>query len=118
MARLAVSGQRPAGRTPSREKALPMRVVRDWIDPFDRMSDEELDAHLDELFAARPTTVAVSLRMAPDLLSRVKRHFEIRRSLPNVHERHSRGRGLAPERTSSRSSRRGTQRKKAPRKAS
>src|SRR3989442_903569 len=33
--------------------------------------------------------------MASDLLSRVKRHFEIRRSLPNVHERHSRGRGLA-----------------------
>jgi len=36
------------------------------------MSDEGLDAHLDELFAARPATVAVSPRMAPDLLSRVK----------------------------------------------
>ncbi len=50
-----------------------MKVARNWVDPFDEMSDEEFDAHVDELFAARPATVAVSLRMAPDLLGRVKR---------------------------------------------
>ena len=50
-----------------------MKVARNWVDPFDGMSDEEFDAHVDELFAARPATVAVSLRMAPDLLGRVKR---------------------------------------------
>jgi predicted DNA binding CopG/RHH family protein len=37
------------------------------------MSDEEFDAHLDELFSARPGSVAVSLRVAPDLLGRVRR---------------------------------------------
>jgi len=50
-----------------------MKIARNWVDPFDEMSDEEFDAHVDELFAARPATVAVSLRMAPDLLGRVKR---------------------------------------------
>jgi len=50
-----------------------MKVALNWVDPFDGMSDEEFDAHVDELFAARPATVAVSLRMAPDLLGRVKR---------------------------------------------
>ena len=50
-----------------------MKVARNWVDPFDEMSDEEFDAHVDKLFAARPATVAVSLRMAPDLLGRVKR---------------------------------------------
>ena len=50
-----------------------MKSARRWVDPFDEMSDEEFDAHVDELFAARPATVAVSLRMAPDLLGRVKR---------------------------------------------
>src|SRR6266550_1372463 len=40
---------------------------------FDEMSDEEFDAHVDELFADRPAPVAVSLRMPPDLLGRVKR---------------------------------------------
>jgi len=50
-----------------------MKVAHRWIDPFDEMSDEEFDAHVDELFAARQSTVAVSLRMPPDLLGRVKR---------------------------------------------
>jgi predicted DNA binding CopG/RHH family protein len=50
-----------------------MKTARSWVDPFDEMSDEEFDAHVDQLFAARPATVAVSLRMAPDLLGRVKR---------------------------------------------
>ena len=50
-----------------------MKTARTWVDPFDKMSDEEFDAHVDDLFAARPATVAVSLRMAPDLLRRLKR---------------------------------------------
>jgi predicted DNA binding CopG/RHH family protein len=50
-----------------------MKVARSWVDPFDQMSDEEFDAHVDEMFAAPPATVAVSLRMAPDLLGRLKR---------------------------------------------
>ena len=50
-----------------------MKPARRWVDPFDDMSDDEFDAHVDELFVARPATVAVSLRMAPDLLGRVKR---------------------------------------------
>ncbi len=50
-----------------------MKAARNWVDPFDDMSDEDFDAHLDELFSARPGSVAVSLRVAPDLLGRVKR---------------------------------------------
>lgn len=50
-----------------------MSATRTWIDPFDEMSDEEFDDHVDKLFEARPSTVAVSLRIAPDLLGRVKR---------------------------------------------
>jgi len=83
------------------------------------MSDEELDAHLDELFAARPATVAVSPRMAPDLLSRVK-HQASRSGVR--HQTFMKGileAGVSRlERTSSRSSRRATQRKRASRNAS
>jgi hypothetical protein len=50
-----------------------MSAARTWIDPFDGMSDEEFDDHVDKLFSARPSTVAVSLRVAPDLLGRLKR---------------------------------------------
>jgi len=50
-----------------------MKAGGNWVDPFDDLSDEELDAHLDELFSVRPGSVAVSLRIAPDLLGRVKR---------------------------------------------
>ena len=50
-----------------------MKAARNWIDPFDEMSDEEFDAQVDQLFSARPGSVAVSLRVAPDLLGRVKR---------------------------------------------
>jgi len=50
-----------------------MKTAGNWVDPFDEMSDEEFDARVDKLFAARPATVAVSLRMAPELLGRVKR---------------------------------------------
>lgn len=50
-----------------------MSKTRPWIDPFDDMSDEELDAHVDTLFAKRPRTVGVSLRVPAELLERVRR---------------------------------------------
>lgn len=50
-----------------------MSAAKKWVDPFDDMSDADFDTHVDELFAARPSAVAVSLRVAPDLLGRVKR---------------------------------------------
>jgi len=50
-----------------------MSAVKRWTDPFDGMTDEEFDAHVDELFSERPRTVGVSLRVPPDLLERVKR---------------------------------------------
>jgi predicted DNA binding CopG/RHH family protein len=50
-----------------------MSVARKWVDPFEDMSDADFDTHVDELFAARPSAVAVSFRVAPDLLGRVKR---------------------------------------------
>ena len=50
-----------------------MKAARNWVDPFDEMSDDEFDAQVDKLFSARPGSVAVSLRVAPDLLGRVKR---------------------------------------------
>ena len=53
-----------------------MKAPRKWIDPFDEMPDDEFDAHVDQLFAARAKTVAVSLRVAPELLQRVKRQAE------------------------------------------
>ncbi len=48
-------------------------TARRWTDPFDEMSDEEFDTHIDTLFSARPKTVGVSLRIPRDLLERVKR---------------------------------------------
>lgn len=50
-----------------------MTATRRWTDPFDDMSDEEFDAHVDALFSARPRTVGVSLRVPHDLLERLKR---------------------------------------------
>ena len=47
-----------------------LQVERDAIVIVD---GDVVDAHVDELFAARQSTVAVSLRMPPDLLGRVKR---------------------------------------------
>ena len=44
-----------------------------WTDPFEEMSDDEFDDHVGKLLHRRPSTVAVSLRVAPDLLGRVKR---------------------------------------------
>ena len=50
-----------------------MKAAHTWLDPFADMSDEEFDAHVDQLFSTRPGSVAVSLRVAPELLARVKR---------------------------------------------
>ena len=49
-----------------------MNVVTKWTDPFDDMSDEEFDEHVEALFAERPRNVAVSLRVPADLLERLK----------------------------------------------
>lgn len=50
-----------------------MKATRRWTDPFDDMSDEEFDEHVEALFSARPRTVGVSLRVPRDLLDRLKR---------------------------------------------
>ncbi len=50
-----------------------MSQAQPWTDPFNDMSDEEFDEHVDQLFSEKPGTVGVSLRVAPDLLERVKR---------------------------------------------
>ncbi len=96
-----------------------MKAARNWIDPFEKMSDEEFDTHVDELFAARPATVAVSLRMAPGLLSRLKRQaarsgVRYQTFMKGILEA-----GVSRlERSDSRSSRQATPRKRPTRKAS
>lgn len=50
-----------------------MTAARRWVDPFEDMSDEEFDAHVDVLFAARRRNVGVSLRVPHDLLERLRR---------------------------------------------
>jgi predicted DNA binding CopG/RHH family protein len=50
-----------------------MSTATKWTDPFEDMSDEEFDEHVETLFSERPRTVAVSLRVPADLLDRVKR---------------------------------------------
>lgn len=54
-----------------------MTATRRWVDPFDDMSDDDFDAHVEALFSARPKTVGVSLRVPPDLLERVKREAAV-----------------------------------------
>ncbi len=44
-----------------------------WTDPYDEMSDDELDEYTARSFAKRTSTVAVSFRVAPELLGRLKR---------------------------------------------
>lgn len=48
-------------------------TARRWVDPFDDMTDDEFDVHIEQLFSKRPQTVGVSLRVSRDLLERVKR---------------------------------------------
>ena len=43
-----------------------MSTATKWTDPFEDMSDEEFDEHVDALFSKRPRTVAVSLRVPND----------------------------------------------------
>ena len=43
-----------------------MSTATKWTDPFEDMSDEEFDEHVDALFSERPRTVAVSLRVPND----------------------------------------------------
>ena len=50
-----------------------MTTAMKWTDPFDDMSDEEFDEHVEALFSERPRTVAVSLRVPAGLLERLKR---------------------------------------------
>jgi len=50
-----------------------MSTATKWTDPFEDMSDDEFDEHVDALFSERPRTVAVSLRVPADLLERLKR---------------------------------------------
>ena len=45
-----------------------------WTDPYDDMTDEEFDRHVARLFRRqRPRTTALSLRIAPELLRRIRR---------------------------------------------
>lgn len=53
-----------------------MSTATKWTDPFDDMSDDEFDEHVEALFSERPRTVAVSLRVPNDLLERLKRQAE------------------------------------------
>jgi len=50
-----------------------MSAATKWTDPFDDMSDEEFDEHVESLFSKRSRAVAVSLRVPADLLERLKR---------------------------------------------
>jgi hypothetical protein len=42
-------------------------------DPFDQMTDAELEAELDGLLRREPPSVTISIRMPADLLERTKR---------------------------------------------
>ncbi len=44
-----------------------------WVDPYDEMTDEDLDGYVASSFGKRGRTVAVSLRIAPEQLARLKR---------------------------------------------
>jgi predicted DNA binding CopG/RHH family protein len=43
------------------------------VDPFDTMTDEQLDTQLDDLFRRDPASVTISIRMPAELLERTKR---------------------------------------------
>jgi predicted DNA binding CopG/RHH family protein len=52
-----------------------------YPDPYEGMSDEEVDEELDRLFGEhRAKTVVVSIRMPEELLTRVKRLAEARKT--------------------------------------
>ena len=60
-----------------------MNAVTKWTDPFDDMSDEEFDQHVEALFSERRRTVAMSLRVSADLLVRLK--MQATRAFPSRH---------------------------------
>lgn len=43
------------------------------FDPYDDMTDEELETELDDLFRREPGSVTISIRMPVELLERTKR---------------------------------------------
>lgn len=43
-------------------EVLTMKASRNWVDPFDEMSDDDFYAQVDRLFSARSGSVAVSPR--------------------------------------------------------
>ena len=56
-----------------------MREEGHHVDPYDDMTEAELDAHFAELFKQKARTVSVTLRMPEELLQRTKRLAEARR---------------------------------------
>lgn len=60
-----------------------MNAITKWKDPFDDMSDEEFDEHVEALLSERRRTVAVSLRVPADLLVRLK--MQATRACPSRH---------------------------------
>jgi hypothetical protein len=58
-------------RQPEMRRSPQMTRAHRWADPFDKMTDDEFDSHVNKLFAARPASVAVSLPIAPDMLRRL-----------------------------------------------
>ena len=56
-----------------------MNEERFHDDPYDGMTEAELDAHFAQLFEQKERTVPVTLRMPEDLLRRTKRLAEARR---------------------------------------
>jgi predicted DNA binding CopG/RHH family protein len=67
------AGSCASGGPESGQEVLPMSAATKWTDPFDDMSDEEFDEHVESLFSERSRAVAVSLRVPADLLGRLKR---------------------------------------------
>jgi predicted DNA binding CopG/RHH family protein len=50
-----------------------VKASKHWTDPFDDMTDDEFDAHVEKVFTVRPQTVGISIRVPRALLARVKR---------------------------------------------
>jgi predicted DNA binding CopG/RHH family protein len=44
-----------------------------YPDPFEKMDDDELDMYFERVFAHKPQSVRVSIRVPEDLLARAKR---------------------------------------------
>lgn len=55
------------------EKGMRFGPEPHHFDPYDDVSDEELEAELDDVFRREPGSVAISIRMPVELLERTKR---------------------------------------------